>query len=111
MAKRGRKVSPDLLRYESAGRVPALYLIEIDGGVKVGISHRPVARLREHHRRHGSLGRFCVSPAPAANLWAAEQRCIKVLSSKWRAAPGRIEYFSGVDYDAALLALTDAGVF
>lgn len=110
MAKRGRKLAPALERYEPAGRKTAVYVVEIGQCVKVGRSRTPVDRLRALHRLHAGevMGRFCVFPVAPASCWQAENAAICALRRHAEPTPGRLEYFVGIDYEAAVSVVRSA---
>lgn len=115
MAKRGPKVQPEYERYECAGTVPAIYLLEVGKAVKVGQSQRPCSRLGNLHREYARtgecIGRFAVIPVAGrsrSGLHAVERKCIDALAFVATNLPARREYFTGITYEQALRIVQDA---
>lgn len=103
---RGPKPNPELARYQEHGYVPAIYVMEADGAVKVGQATAISRRLCHLHsalRRRGvSVGRFAVFHQPCVDLYRAEHACINALRAAAQNVGRSREYFTGITYDAAL---------
>lgn len=103
--KAGRPDGPLLRRFAHLGkhRCPSVYLLGLSSGVvKVGYSSAPAFRLatltRELARESISIERFCSFPGGRQ----FERACIASLMAVAQPLPGRLEYFTGIDYEAAI---------
>lgn len=101
-----RRANQDLSRYSAAGYVPALYLIEGDGVLKVGMGVSVAVRLQCAHRMFTRMGhkpgRFATFPVEQARgLGSAERMCILALRKVGTNVGGKRELFSGVSFDDA----------
>lgn len=104
MATRGPRPGPLLQRFAHlrAEKAPSVYLIEFSNGVvKVGYSKDPAFRmvglLREWLPQSVDILRVCVRPGGRQ----AERACIAALTKAAVPLAGRLEYFTGITYEAA----------
>jgi hypothetical protein len=100
----GRPCAPHNRRYYAIGKGPGVYVAEGGGLVKVGMSSQLPYRLvllSHQYKRFGlELQRFAIFRV--GNIFKNEVACIKALQSVATTVPGRLEFFTGIDFDAAV---------
>ena len=109
--KAGRPAGPLLERFAHMGKrnQPSVYLLALSNNViKVGYSRSPAFRLadlaREFERQSIFIDRFCSYPG-SRNF---ERACIAGLTAVAQPLPGRLEYFTGINYDDAKAVIETA---
>ena len=86
--------------------IPAIYLVEGGGVVKIGYSRAVRNRIKRMELRfrgwHGELRNCAVFPIDEYALLSTERACIKALHEQATPLESRREFFSGIKFEDAL---------
>ena len=86
--------------------IPAIYLVEGGGVVKIGYSRAVRNRIKRMEVRfrgwHGELRNCAVFPVEQDDLLRLERACIKALHEQATPLESRREFFAGIKFEDAL---------